>query len=804
MTITIPPDSHGLDGLVYVRQSKPMSGLQNEGSAARQFALVQAATTLGWPASRITVVDDRGRSAINPGNRPKFDQMLSRIQRGEIGIFLAVDGQRVARNRVEWALILSACEDTHTLMYINGKVFDPTYEPDMQRLERIALRASTDFRMVMKSLHMARHAKVRAGTMRIRLPAGLNYLEGTQVIKDPDERVQGALMRVFDLFECLGSTVAVTRQLREEETLIPRRSTKNLNIISWEPATTSTVLSILHNPAYAGARAYFRTVPRPRGRSSNNVHSKSVTLPNPEQWGMCQQDIYEGYITWDQYLANRARLKSNSFAQGIGAPREGAALLQGLVQCGVCGHRMFVDYQKNKHQPIYVCTRLKRQIGGPRCQAVAGEPIELAVSTLLLDVLAPANAEYAAHLAATQHQNAQQARKRYTERRRELRQSTVEAQQRLSLALKARMGEARVEELTHAWEAALNQRDKHDEAAPATLDSHATDLPTLADTVQQLWHDPATPHEHRKVLLRSLIRQVEIHKDSMARVIHVVVHWQGTGSTSITLGEGQYRFRTKVPKELNALVRELALTLDPEGIADYLNTSDQWKRSNWSYNESQIRQFLVSPSQPAPETLPKDHLTLRDCARLLGIAETRAKVYFPRVPRHLTSPRWHRYHIVHLPSTALPELQSLFSKRGQNASAFDCEEEFIAQKMTDDTWGQVKPILYRSVQDPDAPELARDVIDHMLWMHRHHGNHVHLIKPRMTRWQYDFHLHAWHSDGRLHKLLTCLANLCSLPGLVGVRDLLKSSGKIRRAFRPQPGDKERAVHTILARHLAGS
>jgi hypothetical protein len=53
-----------------------------------------------------------------------------------------------------------------------------------------------------------------------------------------------------------------------------------------------------------------------------------------------------GEARWVQYLANQERLRENAqrsreqMDRRRGAPREGAALLQGLITCGLCGYQM--------------------------------------------------------------------------------------------------------------------------------------------------------------------------------------------------------------------------------------------------------------------------------------------------------------------------------------------------------------------------------------------------------------------------------------------------------------------------------
>src|SRR5947208_5121701 len=54
--------------IVYVRQSTPHQVLEHHASRERQYALADAAVTLGWPKDRVLVIDeDHGQSGKTGG-----------------------------------------------------------------------------------------------------------------------------------------------------------------------------------------------------------------------------------------------------------------------------------------------------------------------------------------------------------------------------------------------------------------------------------------------------------------------------------------------------------------------------------------------------------------------------------------------------------------------------------------------------------------------------------------------------------------------------------------------------------------
>jgi Recombinase zinc beta ribbon domain len=69
------------------------------------------------------------------------------------------------------------------------------------------------------------------------------------------------------------------------------------------------------------------------------------------------------------------------------AAREGPALLQGLVVCGLCGRHMEVDY-RGVHR--YDCTALPKQFGLAMCASLHGPSIDSVVVQAFFAALQPA------------------------------------------------------------------------------------------------------------------------------------------------------------------------------------------------------------------------------------------------------------------------------------------------------------------------------------------------------------------------------------------------------------------------------
>src|SRR5207244_12772835 len=138
-----------------------------------------------------------------------------------------------------------------------------------------------------------------------------------------------------------------------------------------------------------------------------------------EDWPIVLLDAHPGYITWEQFGRNQQVLDDNRTwrpEERRGAAREGSALLQGIVLCGVCGRRMNVRYLSDGSIPSYECRQAHAQLAERTCQTMRGDGIDQAVATCILEAIQPA--QLAVSLSTLHHVAA---RARQTDRQRHLR-----------------------------------------------------------------------------------------------------------------------------------------------------------------------------------------------------------------------------------------------------------------------------------------------------------------------------------------------------------------------------------------------
>jgi hypothetical protein len=110
------------------------------------------------------------------------------------------------------------------------------------------------------------------------------------------------------------------------------------------------------------------------------------------QWPVNLSRHHPGYISWEEFVKNQEQLRQNWSHEGNrGVPREGRALLQGIVYCGVCGRKMSVQDRamKENRSPSYICGRAYQDGDEKICQSMTSRPVDAAVAEAFLAAVSP-------------------------------------------------------------------------------------------------------------------------------------------------------------------------------------------------------------------------------------------------------------------------------------------------------------------------------------------------------------------------------------------------------------------------------
>jgi DNA invertase Pin-like site-specific DNA recombinase len=556
------------DAYVYIRQSTPRQVLENAESTQRQYALRERAAGLGWPVEHIHVIDcDLGKTASQSAGRDGFQQLASEVALGKAGIIMGLEVSRLARNCADWHRLMELCEIAGTLILDEDGLYDPAVFNDKLLLGLKGELSQAELHFLKARMRGGLLNKARRGELEMRPPIGLVYLPDGSVGIDPDRAVQSAIRLLFDTFERTGSATQTARYFREEGLRFPRRihSGAQKGELLWGLVDHSRILEILHNPRYAGAFVYGRT------RTRRKLDGKSGPLKVPrEQWLFLIRDVHPGYISWDQFEANQKRLAENivafSATRRLGPPREGPALLQGRVLCGICGERMGVQYSREQGEIRirYVCQEGAIRRGSKVCQTAPGNIVDRAISDLLLELVQPLTLEVAlaveqevqARCAETDALHRQQVeRARYEVELARRRYMSVDPDNRLV----AGSLEGEWNQKLRVHQAAQEEYERHTEQQRRLTEEEVRQkVLSLAADFPRIWNDPELEARERKRMLRLLIEDVTLIK---ADKITANVRLRGGATRTLMIDRplpiAQIR-RTKaeIVAEIDALLNE--------------------------------------------------------------------------------------------------------------------------------------------------------------------------------------------------------------------------------------------------------
>src|SRR5271157_1712752 len=332
--------------LVYLRQSSPRQVAENRESTEMQYRLQDRAVGLGWPQSRVLLIDDDlGQSGQSIAGRPGFQRVLAEVGLDHVGIILGIEMSRLARSCRDWHQLLELCAVFGTLLGDADGVYDPCDYNDRLLLGLKGTMSEAELHVLRGRLEAGQKNKARRGQLFTHAPIGYMRLPDGELALEPDEQARGVVKLIFAKFAELGSACAVLRYLRERQIRVgmrPHRRAEQGQLV-WRRPNSATLQGMLHHPIYAGAYVYGRRTSDPRKRIPGR-RGTGRAWAAPEDWQVLLKDQLPAYITWEQYETNQRRLRDNSSKFGRGAPRNGCAVLGGLVVCGRCGRRMNVCY----------------------------------------------------------------------------------------------------------------------------------------------------------------------------------------------------------------------------------------------------------------------------------------------------------------------------------------------------------------------------------------------------------------------------------------------------------------------------
>lgn len=523
--------------VIYIRQSTPHQVLTNQESLQLQYALQQRALDLGWHAEDIEVIDaDLGLTATAAEHRTGFKDLVTKVTLGQVGIILSYEVTRLSRNLTDWYPLLDICGYKGCLIADRDGVYDPATPNGRLLLGLKGTLSEMEMHTIRARLTAGLRNKAERGELALALPIGLMRDPLGKVQKTSDLAVQHCIGLIFQLFLRLRTASKVLQYFTQHGLSVPGRD--RFGDLAWKKPTISAILSVLKNPAYAGAFVYGRS--RAVRHVADPAKMVQKKLPIAE-WKIRVNDKYPAYVSWETFVQIQAMLKDN-YAEydrnkTRGVPRAGAALLHGLLYCGECGHKMMVQY---KGSTLYLCNALRQKYGVPVCQNIPADWIDEAVVGAFFQALSPIELDVYARAVTAQKEAAAQVERARVQQLDRLRYEAALAQRQynrcdpenrlVAAELEARW-EAALRELKQAEEGAEQERDQS--LVPCTLTAEMKAAFTeIGKTRPQLWNQPVLTQPQRKALLRCLIEKVVLHRVGRAQA-EVRIVWCGGETTTL-------------------------------------------------------------------------------------------------------------------------------------------------------------------------------------------------------------------------------------------------------------------------------
>jgi DNA invertase Pin-like site-specific DNA recombinase len=520
---------------VYVRQSSPQQVLHHRESAARQYAFADQAVAYGWPRERVLAIDeDLGKSGRSAEGRAGFQRLVTEVTLGHVGMVLGLEMSRLARSSKDWHASFETCAAFGTLIADEGGVYDGHDTNDRLVLGLKGIPSEMELHVMRNRLERGRDHEAQRGELFYSVPMGYVQLPDGRVDLDPDEQARSVVQLIFAKFDEVGTVHGVFRWLIRHGIALPIRPRRGVSKgrLEWRRPSISTLTQMPHHPMYAGAYAHGRRLKARRRSAAAGQPRGGVRLP-PEQWQVLTRDRLPAYITWDHCRKNLQRLKQNQARPDTrGTPRNGGALLAGLVICGHCNWRMSVNYSTKDH-PFYACHRHPVHATQKVCFGLSAHAPDEPVGGQVLRALEPAALELSPKARDDLRRERERLGKHWKQRLQRARYDVELAERRYRVVdpsnrlVAATLERQREEALRHERELREEYGRCGRQTAPpvsaegeARIVAPAADMPALGSAAQ-------TTNADRQAIVRCLVGRGVVRVDRHSERAECTIHWVG-------------------------------------------------------------------------------------------------------------------------------------------------------------------------------------------------------------------------------------------------------------------------------------
>lgn len=441
-----------------------------------------------------------------------------------------------------------------------------------------------------------------------------------------------ALELVFDLFGKLRSVRGVLNYLVREGVELPSEtSVPGMGrLLRWQAPRYHAIYQFLTNPMYAGIYVYGRR----QAAFDPVAHTRHVPRRARVDWEVFLPGHHPGYLGPADYEANMRTLEQNynPFPANQGAVREGPTLLQGLVWCQHCEHKMRICYHDG--HPYYLCDAGHRRFGTAICNRASARRVDVLVEELVLSLINEATLEQALNQEQRLREEAARLERTWQDKLQRLRYQADLARRRYEAVDPANRLVAQT--LETEWNARLEELQAGEQAyqaqrpTPHQLRSTLAQMQDVVSHLRTYWYQEAISEREKKELVRCVIERVTLATHTEGKVIRAEICWQGGATSAVEVPK--YLFSAP---QLFYRITELARQFPDGQIADLLNTEGLQTVKGRPWSARRVMDFRLSNGIPSGFTVtPKlrltenGYLTTAEAAAHLEINQTTVQKWY--------------------------------------------------------------------------------------------------------------------------------------------------------------------------------
>lgn len=299
--------------------------------------------------SEYEIFEDAGYSAKNT-DRPRYQQMMSRLRTGEFSHLIVWKIDRISRNLLDFAAMYDELKRLGVVFVSKNEQFDTSTAIGEAMLKIILIFAELERKMTSERVTAVMLSRANNGLWNGgRVPLGYDYDKTTKQFSI-NEKEAITVRKIYELYEDNHSLILTVKAMNESG-MLPRSG------IPWNPTTLS---GVLRNIFYVGIYLYNRY-------DASTGYSRAQSNMKDESEWIIVRDHHPAIIEESRWLAVGEHLKSQRRSNKDGPrtyTRVNTHIFAGLLRCGCCGSQMASSRDRvrgNGYRPsIYLCSRHRR------------------------------------------------------------------------------------------------------------------------------------------------------------------------------------------------------------------------------------------------------------------------------------------------------------------------------------------------------------------------------------------------------------------------------------------------------------